>query len=118
MTTRDCRLTLLRARGGRREAENFTLCILVDLSYKLLGLALPCTQSDSWGRSGWAPGQYCLSLGPLRIFARSRLLGRPGRLSMVRLRRRTSAREQGLAWAGWRVAISHRSQWQFGRNRL
>ena len=47
MTTRDCRLTLLRARGGRREAENFTLCILVDLSYKLLGLALPCTQSDS-----------------------------------------------------------------------
>ena len=33
MTTRDCRLALMRVRGGKRERENCILCILTDLSY-------------------------------------------------------------------------------------
>ncbi len=41
MTTRDCRLTLLRARGGRCEAENVILCILIDLSYSGLRFRAP-----------------------------------------------------------------------------
>ena len=69
MVTRDCRLTLIRRRGGEREHQN---CILVDLGYAglrfqapfsirpgqvlefLVNIASPVNRSGFWrGRACW-----------------------------------------------------------------
>ena len=51
MATRDCRLTLIRVRGGRRERET---CILIDLSLDGLpdGKGADVSLRRRFGRSG------------------------------------------------------------------
>ena len=71
MATRDCRLSLMRVRGGKRERENCTLGILTDLSYSGLRFSAPSlihegevlgfviSIASPLNRSGFARGRVC-----------------------------------------------------------
>ena len=71
MTTRDCRLSLMRVRAGKREREMCTLCILTDLSYSGLRFCAPSLihEGEMLGfvvsiasppnRSGFVRGRVC-----------------------------------------------------------
>ena len=71
MATRDCRLSLMRVRGGIRQRENCILCILIDLSYSGLRFCAPglihegevvgfaVSIASPLQRSGFVQGRVC-----------------------------------------------------------